>query len=411
MSLPAGRASLETLLHAFYINEGILVTPFHTMLLMCPATSDRRCARHTRSIRGFHRSPAQGRSGLRVDGATIRSFGKGRHRNRRRPRHWCRDRHALRRSRRDGRRRQQTRDIAEELARRACRARSDASHCVPFESLDRASLRDTVDRVAGKYGRLDIVVHNAGGCPWASLEELDEAKLDATLALNLNACFWLAQAAIPHMRARGFGRILVTSSVSARFAMGGGVHYSAAKAGVNAFIRGAAFELARDGITVNGVEAGFIAKPGRGTMSTPENMARIASTSFPSAGWAMPTISPVRCSIWRRRRRNTSPARPSSSMAVRHCRKPALRSNGSGVSNDPLAARPHCVDHRSRDRHRSRDGRIFAKNGALVVLFGLGDAELDAAAAEAGGEAIPSDVTESADIVRATRLQFYALML
>jgi 3-oxoacyl-[acyl-carrier protein] reductase len=91
----------------------------------------------------------------------------------------------------------------------------------------------------------------------------------------LNACFWLAQAAIPHMRARGFGRILVTSSVSARVAMGGGVHYSAAKAGVNAFVRGAAFELGRDGITVNGVEAGFIAKPGRGSMSTPENMARI----------------------------------------------------------------------------------------------------------------------------------------
>jgi hypothetical protein len=54
---------------------------------------------------------------------------------------------------------------------------------------------------------------------------------------------------------------------------------------------------------------------------------------------------------------------------------------------------------------------MFARNGALVVLFGLGDAELDAAGAEAGGEAVPSDVTESADIVRATRLRFYALML
>ncbi len=99
--------------------------------------------------------------------------------------------------------------------------------------------------------------------------------LDETLALNLNASFWLTQAAIPHMRANGFGRILVTSSVSARVAMGGGAHYSAAKAGVNAFIRGAAFELARDGITVNGVEAGFIEKPGRGTMSAPDNRRRL----------------------------------------------------------------------------------------------------------------------------------------
>lgn len=77
------------------------------------------------------------------------------------------------------------------------------------------------------------------------------------------------------MRKDGFGRILATSSVSARVAMSDGAHYSAAKAGVNAFIRGAAFELAHDGITVNGAEPGFIAKPGRGTMSAPEVSGRL----------------------------------------------------------------------------------------------------------------------------------------
>jgi 3-oxoacyl-[acyl-carrier protein] reductase len=167
-----------------------------------------------------------------------------------------------------------TQDVAETLARELA-VDGLAVQFVPFDKLDRASLRLLVDGVAGQHGRLDILVHNAGGCPWSSLEDLDEARLDQALALNLNASFWLAQAAIPHMRALSFGRILVTSSVSARVAMGGGAHYSAAKAGVNAFIRGAAFELARDGITVNGVEAGFIEKPGRGTMSQPENKARL----------------------------------------------------------------------------------------------------------------------------------------
>ena len=166
-----------------------------------------------------------------------------------------------------------TQDVAEALARELSTGGLTV-HCVPFDRLDRASLRVVVDRVAAQFGRLDILVHNAGGCPWSSLEELDEAKLEEAFALNLNASFWLAQAAIAHMRANRFGRILVTSSVSARVAMGGGAHYSAAKAGVNAFIRGAAFELARDGITVNGVEAGFIAK-GRGTMSAPENRERL----------------------------------------------------------------------------------------------------------------------------------------
>ena len=80
---------------------------------------------------------------------------------------------------------------------------------------------------------------------------------------------------IPTMRANRQGRILVTSSVSARVAFGGGAHYSAAKAGVNAFIRGAGFELARDNITVNGVEPGFIAKPGRGRMGSEHAIAAL----------------------------------------------------------------------------------------------------------------------------------------
>jgi 3-oxoacyl-[acyl-carrier protein] reductase len=58
--------------------------------------------------------------------------------------------------------------------------------------------------------------------------------------------------------------------------MAGGAHYSAAKAGANAFIRSAAFEFARVGITVNGVEPGFIEKPGRGTMSAPDTMAKVS---------------------------------------------------------------------------------------------------------------------------------------
>lgn len=168
-----------------------------------------------------------------------------------------------------------SRDVADTLAADLGR-RGFAVSTTPFDALDRPALRDLVDGVAGRIGRLDILVHNAGGCPWATLDELDEDKLDEALSLNLTAAIWLIQAAVPHMRARRYGRILVTSSISSRLAMGGGAHYSAAKAGVNAFIRGAAFELARDGITANTVEPGFIAKPGRGTLSTAENLARIA---------------------------------------------------------------------------------------------------------------------------------------
>lgn len=167
-----------------------------------------------------------------------------------------------------------TRDVADELAA-SLTARGLKAHAMTLTGVDRAAIRALIDDAVGQHGRLDIAVHNAGGCPWASVEDMNEEQLEEALSVNLKAAFWLAQAAIPHMKRNKHGRILVTSSVSSRVAAAEGAHYSAAKAGVNAFIRGAAFELARDGITVNGVEPGWIAKA-RGRMSVPEVAARIA---------------------------------------------------------------------------------------------------------------------------------------
>src|SRR5665213_953742 len=101
---------------------------------------------------------------------------------------------------------------AEELAA-SLGARGLKVAAVTFDDLSRQGLKSLVDGVASNGG-LDILVHNAGGCPWSSLEELDEAKLEGALGLNLTACFWLTQAAIPHLRARGGGRIRITSSVT-----------------------------------------------------------------------------------------------------------------------------------------------------------------------------------------------------
>ncbi len=139
---------------------------------------------------------------------------------------------------------------------------------------DSDGCRKVVADAVAAFGRLDIVVHNAGGCPWQSLEELTEDTLEQTLALNLKSCFWLTQAALPALKERG-GRILITSSVTGpRVAMVDAAHYAAAKAGVNGFIKAAALELARHRITVNGVEPGFVAKP-RGRLSQPDVKERL----------------------------------------------------------------------------------------------------------------------------------------
>jgi 3-oxoacyl-[acyl-carrier protein] reductase len=142
----------------------------------------------------------------------------------------------------------------------------------------RDEVRRCVDEAVRRFGALDVVVHNAAVNPWCAIDDMDEDTLERTLAVNLKACFWLAQAAAPHLRARGGGRLLVTSSVTGpRVAMPRSAHYAASKAAVNGFLRSAAIEYARDGITVNGVEPGYVAKDGGSLLSEPERAARIAS--------------------------------------------------------------------------------------------------------------------------------------
>lgn len=160
------------------------------------------------------------------------------------------------------------------------RAEGLQAHAMACDVGQRAQTEAAVHAAVDRWGALDIVVHNAAINPWAALEAVDDAALEQTLAVNLKACFWLTQAALPHLRAagkRGGGRILVTSSVTGpRVAMPGSTPYAASKAGVNGFIRSAALELAREGITVNGVEPGYIAKQGGSLLSDPERAARIA---------------------------------------------------------------------------------------------------------------------------------------
>ncbi|WP_447740526.1 SDR family oxidoreductase [Variovorax boronicumulans] len=157
------------------------------------------------------------------------------------------------------------------------RARGFAAQALACDIGRRDEAERAVAEAVRVFGALDIVVHNAAVNPWAAIDAMTDEQLEHTLAVNLKACFWLTQAAVPHLRARGGGRLLVTSSVTGpRVAMPGSAHYAASKAGVNGFIRTAALEYAREGITVNGVEPGYIAKQGGSLLSDPAKAARIA---------------------------------------------------------------------------------------------------------------------------------------
>jgi 3-oxoacyl-[acyl-carrier protein] reductase len=140
-----------------------------------------------------------------------------------------------------------------------------------------AQVDRAVAHVVETYGRLDIVVHNAGVYPVRSIEELSDGDLDTTLAVNLKAGFWLIQAALPHLRRQGGGRFLFTSSVTGpNVAMPGTAHYAASKSGMNGLIRTAALEFARENITVNGVEPGYILTPAMQALGSEAEIAEMA---------------------------------------------------------------------------------------------------------------------------------------
>jgi 3-oxoacyl-[acyl-carrier protein] reductase len=151
------------------------------------------------------------------------------------------------------------------------------AHYVQTDVSQRAQILRSVADTVGRFGRLDIVVHNAVTYLFRPLESLNEEELDFSLAVNLKAGFWVIQAALPHLRKQGGGRFLFTSSVTGpRVAMAGTSPYAASKGGLNGLIKTAALEYARENITVNGVEPGFIRTPAAETWDK-ELLAQVAS--------------------------------------------------------------------------------------------------------------------------------------
>lgn len=114
-----------------------------------------------------------------------------------------------------------------------------------------------------RWGRLDVLCANAGIFPQAKLEEMTEADFERVMNVNVKGTFLSVQAAIPVMKKQGYGRIVLTSSITGPITgYPGWAHYGASKAAQLGFMRTAAIELAPYGITVNAVQPGNIATEG-----------------------------------------------------------------------------------------------------------------------------------------------------
>lgn len=116
-----------------------------------------------------------------------------------------------------------------------------------------------VDSATQRFGRLDIVMNNAGIASNAPAEDMPRQVWDRTIAVNLTAQMRICQRAIPHLKQSPAGRIINVASVMAEGTDYGLAAYCASKAGVAGLTRTLALELGKYGITANYIEPGAIA--------------------------------------------------------------------------------------------------------------------------------------------------------
>jgi NAD(P)-dependent dehydrogenase (short-subunit alcohol dehydrogenase family) len=148
-------------------------------------------------------------------------------------------------------------DVDEGLAKEAADAITRAggsavAEVVPVGTSEAAQA--LVDRAVGEFGKLDVLVNNAGILRDSTLWKMSDAEFDAVLTTHLRGTFTCTRAAVVHMRGRGEGgRIICVGSPTGQVGNFGQTNYAAAKAGIVGMVRTWALELARARITVNAV--------------------------------------------------------------------------------------------------------------------------------------------------------------
>jgi len=127
---------------------------------------------------------------------------------------------------------------------------------IQLDVRDKAAATAAVDRAAAHFGRLDVIVNNAGFGLFGMIEEVTEAEARDQLETNVFGALWVTQAALPHLRAQKSGHILQVSSIGGIVAFPGIGLYHASKWALEGFSQSLAGEVAGFGIHVTLIEPG-----------------------------------------------------------------------------------------------------------------------------------------------------------
>jgi 3-oxoacyl-[acyl-carrier protein] reductase len=153
-------------------------------------------------------------------------------------------------------------DVAEEAAQ-ALRAAGRSAEAIRTDVTDRGSVDALAARLVSAHGRIDILAANAGIYPSTEFTSIDDATWDRVMDINVKGALHAAQACLPTMLARGYGRIVFSSSITGPITgQAGFAHYGASKAALLGLMRSIAVEVASRGVTANAVMPGNVETPG-----------------------------------------------------------------------------------------------------------------------------------------------------
>ena len=127
-----------------------------------------------------------------------------------------------------------------------------------FDAGDFEACQKAVEEIHGEFGKIEILVNNAGITRDATMSRLTREMWDAVIDTNLGSCFNLCKLTFDDMRAAKFGRVVNIGSINGQAGQYGQVNYAAAKSGIHGFTKALAQEGARFGITVNAIAPGYV---------------------------------------------------------------------------------------------------------------------------------------------------------
>ena len=152
-------------------------------------------------------------------------------------------------------------DMNEEKGTKLCeeiRSEGGKADFYKVNVADYQQVESTTAEVLAKFGKIDILINNAGITRDASLKKMTPELWQQVIDVNLSGVFYCTKAISPFMADRGYGRIITTSSVVGLYGNFGQTNYVATKAGVIGMTKTWARELGRKGVTANAVAPGFI---------------------------------------------------------------------------------------------------------------------------------------------------------